>query len=355
MEELKTPLIQVAPSAETQVKIIDPVPEKKESKEKNNLKASIYMTISIVFYALQCIFHKMIFMETESGPFFQIIVKYIGLALISLVMTKNANTDIAKENKYIKENFISVFLRMSGGMLKIVFLVLSAREVRTSTIATGLTFVPIVTMIASYYLIHGENYTYRDVITFFVCIIASIFIIDPFHVEPTEKVSINNNSGIGLIYTLGCSLGYAVRNVYQKKISQLSLPYSIFIMSIFIILSACILAIIFEENVFNNRLVDVFYVSLVMLTDYISLYLNVLSINTGEVVIVQQIFYLNLPVTCILSMLFVGEIITLIQWCFILLLFSVNLFRGYLVYRDYQKAHENENQIIAQSDEDEKK
>ena len=318
---------------------------KKEIKsEKNNNKAAILMTISSFFYALQAVIHKLIFMETHAGPYFQLIIKYIGLSSISLFFIIKNKVDIKEQNEYVMKNMKNCFLRALFGMLSIIFLVFSVQSVLSSTVGIAITFVPIMTVILTAYIIGNQNYSQRDITTLALCFILSIFIINPLSSSSKSEEVVGNtnlyNSFIGLIYVILFILSFALRNIYQKLIYKLELNYSIVMMGVFVIVCCFMFAFISGENIFDNGLKEFFSVLIVMITDYISLYCNIYSIGIGDMIYVQQFFYLNLPFTCVLSMLLIGESISFINWMLILIIFLVNFYRGYLNYIDWKKESE---------------
>lgn len=303
-----------------------------QEQHKDNLKACILMTISAFFYGLQAVIHKYIFMTTNAGPLFQIIIKYLSLTSISYVIMKYKNVDVDKQNNYVKENFLNVLLRVIFGMFSIIFLVLCSMTVKGSIIGICVSFVPLITIYLSSIIIKNIKITEKDTIVLIICIVCSILIINPFGSSNVNEHTSDNFTFISLLYCLLFVLTFGLRNVYQKKIYGLDVYYSIVIMGIFVIGFCLFINIFVREDLLSNGFKELFSVLIVSVTDYLSLSANVLSVNIGEVALVQQFFYLNLPFTCIISMLLLGESISILNWILIIIIFSCNLYRGLLAY-----------------------
>lgn len=305
---------------------------------KDNSKAAIAITASCFLFAVQAMMHKFLFVHADIDAYFQAFVKYCTLSGISYLFMRYHNVDMIKENTYVRKNYRNVMIRINAGMFSMLFLVIASKYVKGSTIGIGNSLVPLISIILSAYLIKDQVLTARDMITFLICLVASLLLLNPFTEFNIESINdmVNHNSLLGYISLLLFVLGYSVRNVYQKFIAKLNLNYNIYIMSLYVSMCSAILTFFFDSFT-RYGYNDILYVMIIGVIDYTSLYLNMYAISIGDMLVVQQFIYLTLPFVSLLSFFVLGEVISLYQWLLILIIFACNTYRSYLNYLDEHK------------------
>ena len=78
---------------------------------------------------------------------------------------------------------------------------------------------------------------------------------------------------------------------------------------------------------------------LIGMIESLPLYLNIISLNIGDIACTMQFNYSYLPFVAILSNLVIGEEIRLMKGIGILLVFLLGVYRSYLNYADSHKLH----------------
>jgi drug/metabolite transporter (DMT)-like permease len=304
---------------------------KVDTENKNNLKAVILIVLSNFLYALTTIMHKYLYVYNYNiSPFFQVTYKYVGYSIVTFVYLKISKVNLESSLEFAKNNLTPIIIRLVAGSFAGSSYVVALVYVNGTAIGVSNCFVPILTTILSSYLLQGQEYNKRDISTLFVCLFASFFIIDNDNAANKETSSSDYIIGFLLCALFTCS--NSIRNAYAKVLYPVNLMLQIFIIGIFTIVVCIMLAPLIGESLFAEEMSHYFIMIFIGVFEIIPLYLNIYSLNIGDISVIMQFFYSYLPFVTILSYLLVGESITLLKLLGIMLILVVSIYRSYSIY-----------------------